>query len=451
MEQNIEKKAKVFSSIISFTWLVYFFLFFTQAVIYHTFGYGDYKDIFEVVFAVLFCLILGIDLIKRSFNSKSYTIILAGFLIRVLFLFASRFNWFYVIHADADGLAFHNMAVKNLDLGYIEYFHGGWYTPFITLLYVFIGPMMMPVTCLNFASGMTIIYLLKKILQKIGITRKNMQIVLCIASFCYLFESLSVLIMRDVLLIFFIFVSAYYFVEWLRTGNLKNFLCSFIPIFIGMHFHSGILSFVVIYPIVFVLYSKKITSFKFTKKRIEILFIVAILVLISCYFILQHTYVEGKMKFALDSLTSGKKGLLWSTGTYRGGSAYLSSIRNLTNPLWLPLVLPITTVYLAFSPMPWNWRGLSDILAFAFDGAIYLYFFVAIFKRIKLIDNERKKLVIPLLVACIFLYITFGAGTFTAGTATRHRCKGFPVLLLCYGLCLADKRGKNIKLGDDKQ
>src|SRR5690606_2035408 len=47
----------------------------------------------------------------------------------------------------------------------------------------------------------------------------------------------------------------------------------------------------------------------------------------------------------------------------RGGSAYLTSLE-VTSLGSLLLYAPVRAVYFIASPMPWDWRGVGDILAF---------------------------------------------------------------------------------------
>ena len=95
-----------------------------------------------------------------------------------------------------------------------------------------------------------------------------------------------------------------------------------------------------------------------------------------------------------------------------------------------------------FSPLPWQWRGFSDILAFLMSPTFYLYVCVLIFYRREYLNNIEI-LAIFILIA-IGASVLFGWGVSNAGTALRHRDKFVFVFLTILALIKNEdeKKGK---------
>ena len=119
---------------------------------------------------------------------------------------------------------------------------------------------------------------------------------------------------------------------------------------------------------------------------------------------------------------------LYETLEYtRGGSAYLVNLK--VNSFFdVILYSPIKFLYFLFSPMPWNWRGISDISTFIMDSIVYLYLLVIVLK------NKKNNIVKSFGLCFLVLAFVFGLGTYTAGAAARHRYNVLPFLLVtaCY-------------------
>ena len=88
--------------------------------------------------------------------------------------------------------------------------------------------------------------------------------------------------------------------------------------------------------------------------------------------------------------------------------------------------------YFLVVPLPNYWRGLNDVLSFALDGTIYLYFLVYLTKhRLKI---SRSPIAVGLMIALLGATFVFGVSVSNAGTALRHRHKIYPVFLILVAL-----------------
>jgi len=132
-----------------------------------------------------------------------------------------------------------------------------------------------------------------------------------------------------------------------------------------------------------------------------------------------------------------------ASGSGRGDAAYLTNLKT-ENPLELVLHGPIKMLYFLSSPLPWDWRGIIDIISFLYDGIIYLpliLYSVANFKKY-VRGNPLSIGVFLMLITTVFI---FGIGVNNAGTAMRHRYKIFYLIFILFLMVFNKKKNKALK------
>ena len=128
-----------------------------------------------------------------------------------------------------------------------------------------------------------------------------------------------------------------------------------------------------------------------------------------------------------------------------GRAAYLKNV-NFSNPVLTMLFLPVRMLYFLYTPFPWMLRAAVDLVGF-FDAVLYVYFSFQIYKKIKSIwydQNKGSNEKFALLLFCVLLVLVamFAAVTSNYGTAIRHRCKLFPIMLLIVSDTLGKQRSR---------
>lgn len=119
-----------------------------------------------------------------------------------------------------------------------------------------------------------------------------------------------------------------------------------------------------------------------------------------------------------------------------GGSSYARFVGNSDNPGNMVLYTIPRIIYFLFSPFPWQWRGISDIIAFFFSGLFYL---IAIKNAVLYLHDGKKdnrEKIICLLIIAFFCTFIFAWGVSNTGTATRHRDKMVCLYGIIYALTL---------------
>jgi hypothetical protein len=92
--------------------------------------------------------------------------------------------------------------------------------------------------------------------------------------------------------------------------------------------------------------------------------------------------------------------------------------------------------YFVAAPLPWNWRGLSDIIAFCFSSTIFLYAYIRAYQEIRWSESsDHKTMIVICSILALSSALIFAWGVSNAGTAVRHREKFMAVYIILIALC----------------
>ena len=97
---------------------------------------------------------------------------------------------------------------------------------------------------------------------------------------------------------------------------------------------------------------------------------------------------------------------------------------------------PLRMIYFLLSPMPWDWRGFTDVAAFSVSSGLYICVFVIFFWMLWKVHerNWNKQMAVILFVITTALIFVFAWGTSNAGTAIRHRDKMFAPCMVIFAV-----------------
>jgi hypothetical protein len=124
-------------------------------------------------------------------------------------------------------------------------------------------------------------------------------------------------------------------------------------------------------------------------------------------------------------------GLYRVASSGRGSTVYLTNLR--INNFWQLLAYaPLKMLYFLVVPLPHQWRGLNDVIAFVMDGCIYGYFLLYILRNRR--NIAKTPVALGLVVALLASVFVFGVGVSNAGTALRHRHKIVTVFFVLFAL-----------------
>lgn len=384
----------------------------------------------------LYLIIACILLFAFVINSKRIQfkgIICLGIILRLVILLCDLYHVFPIPNLGADSEAFHSIAYGNAAYG----FHGKLtnYTDFLTLVYSLTGQSRMIGQLINVIFGIGVIVYGQKCLMLLNVERRYVYIATLILS---LFPNLIIFsagLLREAWCEFFITVSIYQFLKWFNTGSIRNFLISCAMVLVASYMHSGSIGVAVGYMTVYILYDKRNNRFRFSFRSV---FASVLVVLISLFYLRNMDMFGDKLE-VIDGENTEEVLVYHYNNAQGGGSDYLTNLPIYT--MWQAVIFsPIKMIYFAFSPMPWNWRGFMDILAFCLDSIFYIMLCWGIIKHRK---NKYIKLRTGLLISLLSVVFIFGIGVTNSGTAIRHRAKLLPLFVIVY--CISQSDSQKIK------
>lgn len=269
------------------------------------------------------------------------------------------------------------------------------------------------------------IHMTALILNQMGIDketqRKSMWILCLLPNFIFL----SCAFLRESIIIMCITISLFCFIRWFLTNNMLFFAVAFIFVFFGARFHAGVVGLAVGYIVVRMLYDGKRRRMKISVQGtvIAALFLIAFVFLYNNY----SDKLFGKVA-GVESLAD------IAQSNFRGGSDYSAYVGNSNNLLNLIIYTPIRIVYFLFSPFPWQWRDLTDIIAFIFSSVFYMWVLIRAFRYLQHPNSKHKQFVTALLLLIICSVFVFAWGVSNTGTAMRHRDKMIVLYLILYSV-----------------
>lgn len=348
--------------------------------------------------------------------------LMGGYLLRVALLYFDIYGRrIYILpNSGSDAGMFYREALNVL---YGGKSNRGLFVYVLGYLYKYIGPSRLYSQFLLALCSLVAIHVGEVILRECDVTEEIRFRIMMILCFLPNFAILSSVFLRESIVTMFITFSLYCYTAWLKDCGFKWFLLAIINVLLGMSFHSGAVGVLVGYFLGLILYDRynKSLTIKVTNVLIASFFILLSVYLLNNYsdiFLGKFLRVD-----TIDDIANVRDVAGSSYARYVGNS---NSVRNI-----IVYTIPRIAFFL-LSPMPFQWRGVSDIIAFIFSSLFYL---LVVFKTIRYyIDKRDNNRVIITLVAIVAIVtaIVFAWGVSNSGTAVRHRDK----MVVLYGVLL---------------
>jgi len=422
--------------------IIFVFLFFEIL-----FGIALPKDNPSDVFSILCVFLNSIAVfifISKSFKKEYRTILFIAYLLRLTLLFADYYKWFPILHSGADSESLNWNAINIMHYG----FHGTFiYTNYGYLtgtIYSLIGPQRLFLQYINVVFGMGTLYYIYRTFQILNISEKTTRLFVFISCLMPQLIIFSGILLRESIIIFSTAISVYYFINLIYNNNFIHFIISICFILLATWLHSGMIGVLFGYLFAIISYNRKSDKIVFFSFRSFIFSFIALFFIILLVKTGVFTQYFNNVLEPNDNDMSNK---LYQrvTGAADAGSQYLSWI-NVNSPTQLLLFSPLKMFYFLFSPIPFNWRGVSDIIGFCLDSVILLYLFYIIISGFKLVKNRIKKnTILFLMIGFLVTTFIYGYGVSAAGTAMRHRTKLFPILIVAAAIVYDYIYNKNFK------
>lgn len=352
---------------------------------------------------------------------------LIGLLLRVGLLIVDYYKILPVTHSGMDSEAFDAVASDNINALVISNARGN-YTLFLTSLYQLLGHCRLVAQYINVLFGMGVLICIYSCLDSIKVNRKTTIRTMWIAALFPHLIIFSGILLREAWCEFFIILSLVFFLRWFKTGKMYFALVSTLPVLAATWMHSGCIGVLAGYAMAYALYDAKRNQFSFSGRAIG----GGIIVLLLIGFVTAYSNLFLAKFGDFNPLDEGD--MIEKINYSSGQSAYLTWLN--ANSLVLSyLFSPLKMFYFLFSPIPLDWRGVGDVIAFGMDGVGYFYFVYAIVRFLRSrVESSAKPLTKMLFTAVLLHTFIFALGTYNSGTAIRHRAKILPVLLIAYSI-----------------
>lgn len=344
-------------------------------------------------------------------------------------------NAFVLPGSGADSEMFYFWALRVAEEPSLIYAElpGDIYSKMYGLLFHLMGPERLFAQYTNALMGLTLVIVVYRILQELGVDESGRFRTLALAAFFPNALILSSLFLRESIIALLVAVSILYFQRWMLLGGLPRLLTSIALVLGASLFHSGVAPILLAYMIVAVLYRREAGTYGFTLQSIPYL---AIFMGVVALLAIQYPDLFlGKFR-----TFETEADLLVILNRREGGSTYLTDMPvNTVNDL--VTLGPVRAAFFLASPVPWNWRNITDILTFLLDSLFYMTVLGATLRNARRL-GEFRSVGFALLAVVIISTFVFGLGVSNAGTALRHRYKLFAVFLVLAGVVLNVARAR---------
>lgn len=368
----------------------------------------------------------------RMWNSNSESnievaIIWLGFALRILVCLIDIYGTEFITipFSGDDSMHFYNTSVA--------YYHGDMsriYTnyPFIiNAIYQIAGLNRFAAQYVNILCWCFCALIMQKSCKLLQI-EKNLRIVaIGLLSIMPFHICISSILMRDLIVTLSIMLTTYCLLKWMKEGNYWNLFIGVLATVPVMLVHNCVLAMLGVLGIMAALYSPEKGKFCIEKKCIVILAFGTVGVLAIALVPSLRNMIFTQIPIFNGGLIEMINDRLHYFYVMTGGSTYL--LNEYVKNYWDLFVGTFQRIgYFLFSPVPWMWRGFSDIAGFLASVSMVLIstlLFVISFGYKKK-DSYRTLL----FMVIFFVSGIFAWGVSNGGTALRHREKLLGVLIL---------------------
>lgn len=395
--------------------------------------YYDFSITYILIGVTLITML--IDVSSNKFPKELFFIIICAFFMRLVLMFIDTYSIVSILPNGGNNPEnFQRDALIILQTG--RYSLSEAYPSLLAVFYYFFGNQIIIGKYINLLLSMEVILIVNRLLNYLNISEKTKKISLLLLAFLPNFAILSVVLRRESLIIYLLTLSLYFFIRWL--SEKKNFFLV-LAILLGLFssiFHSGTIVSILCYGLFLVFYDNKTQKIKI---KFDVKSIAYLTLMIGLFIIISQS---GNIFLGKFSNVESVDGILQQANESAGGSGYYIDISTGNAISDFIVNSPVRVFYYLLSPLPWQWRGIPDILAFIFSGSLYTYIlFTAIKERNNISIIRRKEFVLLYLTSILSTFV-FAWGVSNAGTALRHRDKFIATFILLFAIIKDEKTHK---------
>ena len=399
---------------------------------------------------ILVCFAISISIKNKEHPEEERSVklmIFSSFFIRIAILFWDVYarNIFILPNSEGDAEWYYKIGIRYAFGSLSDSVDYRKYSYYVGQLFKFIGVQKITVQFLHVFFAICSIVLIYKILVMFKVDSDIRRKAIAFACFLPNLMMITTFFLQESIISFMIILSLYLYTRWWFGKSFFNIIGAILASVFAALLHLGgivvVVGILALLPLT--INKKRIIQFSGLKIAFVVLAIFGLLLVISMF----GDELLGKLggEISTTSIT-GEVGLKET-----GGGAYVIGIPGLPAALDLIVNTPIRMIYFVFSPLPWAWRGLSDILAFFGSALFYVYtvFFIVKSAKTRPLKNMKNDNIssyyFVLVIIVLIASVMFGWGVANAGSALRHREKFTYIFIVLFAV------SKEIILRSEKQ
>ena len=403
-------------------------------------NYNDFgKSEVIVCFIIVVFSIFHLSLIKKNNHLKHvFMPLIYAYLFRIFLLFWDLYfrEIFNLKNSGADSEHFFGLAkaiASGININYMLF------VSCMGEFYKVVGVSRLFSQFLLMLCSMVTLYVIVFVLNKLKIDKQIQYKTITIVGLLPNFAILSSIYLRESIVTMFASLSVLCFVYWMY--DKKEIYLGFAIIFtlISSAFHTGAIALLAGFIVVRYLYLKKDNRFEINIKNIipVLLFIVMFSWLYQNHSETFFTKIQDVE--SIEDISQNIERGSSSYAMYVGASSGISGIMIYSLPRMF---------FFLFSPLPWQWRGIQDIIAFIFSSYFYLYIIVLAIRKVKKfkytnydsLNDIQHTIFMGLGILALFTTFVFGWGCNNTGTAIRHRDKMMCIYAVMLSIVINEKQ-----------
>lgn len=395
-----------------------------------TAGIDSHSFELDIVLILIFSLAYNVEVCGKSNTRVMAAPFLIGYFFRVALLFFDLYgrSIFVLPNSGADSEVFFRNAVSYAEgLSYIDW-------PYVIVLgniMRFLGKSRIFVQFLNLIYSVVTLHITHKILTELDLPLRYHRNIMYVVAVIPNFAILSVILLRESAIIMLLAFSLLFFLRWWKYKSNKAFILAIAFSLFASWFHSGVVSAAIGYAIIYVFYSRSRLRLRLSIKSIFLLlFFVSVFVFLFVKY-RDVFFVHLKNLASIDDIANTR---------VDGGSTYGNIVGDSSSFISMIIHTPLRMVYFLFSPFPWDWRGISDIIAFMFNSLFYFYVIIKALYFVMHRNAANRSLAVSLLIVALAVLFVFSWGVSNTGAAIRHRDK---VIILYVAIWAITLKGNN--------
>ena len=320
------------------------------------------------------------------------------------------------------------------------------YSYVVGSIYYLFGIQRMTAQFFNVILSFSGISILEKCLREFRFQQESREYTLMFAALLPNFLIMSSILIRECLISVIICGALYFFIKWWKSSRTVYFILSFLTVLGACYFHSGAIAVAIGISMSLAL-TRNSHDERNRRLNVSVKTVILSVVMFSFFMFLFNSLSDSLLSKFGSLETTRIDRYIDEHNIYEShedeeddSSTYTAGVSGYSG--WQGIIInsPIRIVYFLWVPMPWDMRGLGDLIAFFGSSLFYggTFFRAIRYCFIQWDHSDKKALLVAMTLTALSAALVFAWGVDSAGSALRHREKFYFIFLFLF--CLVYER-----------